>query len=38
MEDLFVKKKKKKITLAESTENVYYITRQNLHFVLALYY
>ena len=37
MEDLFVKKKKKiiKITIAESTENVYYITRQNLHFVLA---
>ena len=40
-EDLFVKKKKLyktlNITIAESTENFYHVTRQNLHFAQALY-
>ena len=41
-EDLFTKKKWYKIiifiTITESTENVYYVTRQNLHFAHSPYY
>ena len=40
LEDLFVRKNNYKImniTIAESTENVYHVTRQNLYFDHALY-
>ena len=40
-EDLFMEKKWYKIiifiTITESTENVYYVTRQNLHFAHSSY-